>query len=98
MPNIELLNIDCMLYMKGLPDKSFDLAIVDPPYGIDIEQRVFKDGKKWDSHTPDKSFFEELLRVSKNQIIWGGNLNLLIGFLCGLAIGMAISTFKTKAQ
>jgi len=47
--------------------------IDDPPYGINIEQRVFKDLKKWDSAIPDKKYFDELFRISKNHIIWGGN-------------------------
>ena len=70
---ITITNEDNMELMARYPDKYFDLAIVDPPYGIDIEQRVFKDGKKWDSETPKKEYFNELFRVSKNQIIWGGN-------------------------
>jgi len=69
----EILNVDCMEYMKGLKDNAFELAIVDPPYGINIKTRVFDDGKKWDSNIPNKSYFTELKRVSKNQIIWGGN-------------------------
>ena len=75
---IELLNIDCMEYMRGLPDKAFDLAIVDPPYGIGINSsgrlgHYGGKGKKWDNETPDDLYFLELQRVSKNQIIWGGN-------------------------
>lgn len=62
-----------MQLMKRYADNHFDLAIVDPPYGIDIEQRVFKDDKKWDTEIPSKEYFTELMRVSKNQIIWGGN-------------------------
>lgn len=80
---IELHNIDCMEYMAGLPDKAFDLAIVDPPYGINYSQRITnkraKDGWKerkyfdWDKKPPTKEYFIELFRISKNQIIWGGN-------------------------
>jgi len=76
---IELLHIDCMEYMASLPDKAFDLAIVDPPYGIDrngmeMGNSVFnKDEKEWDKSVPSKQYFNELFRVSKNQIIWGGN-------------------------
>ena len=85
---IELLNIDCMEYMRGLPDKAFDLAIVDPPYGIDAANTFGGDERKsgngaanktafekkdWDLNVPDKSYFDELMRVSKNQIIWGAN-------------------------
>lgn len=75
---IDLLNIDCMDYMKTQPDNSFDLAIVDPPYGIDINKsgrlgHYGGKGKKWDLMPPDKEYFKELKRVSKNQIIWGAN-------------------------
>lgn len=85
---IELLNCDCMEYMRGLPDKAFDLAIVDPPYGIDAANTFGGDERKsgngaanktafekkdWDLNVPDKSYFDELMRVSKNQIIWGAN-------------------------
>ena len=78
---IELLNIDCMEYMKTLPDKAFDLAIVDPPYGIGDSKLTqggtwaakYKAGDAgWDV-SPKQEFFTELFRVSKNQIIWGGN-------------------------
>ena len=102
------LNIDCMEYMKTLPDKAFDLAIVDPPYGIDAAKMAMGEGAKsrrgksstsvelrkarfsqgsgklkgralnqmnldWDSAPPKQEYFDELFRVSKNQIIWGGN-------------------------
>jgi len=74
--SVELLNCDCMIYMKGLPDKAFDLAIVDPPYGIGISNNSFRGkqvDKDWDSDIPDEKYFAELKRVSKEQIIWGGN-------------------------
>jgi len=79
--SIELLNIDCMEYMATLPDKAFDLAIVDPPYGIDVtkmnmggRKTVKKDlTKSWDSGVPDDAYFLELFRISKAQVIWGGN-------------------------
>ena len=78
---IELLNIDCMEYMKTLPDKAFDLAIVDPPYGIGVNKmtlgngknRIFRGGNNWDVESPDSEYFEQLFRVSKNSIIWGAN-------------------------
>lgn len=76
MANIELFNMDCMEYMKGCEDNAFDLAIVDPPYGIGISSnpvRQLHDKKEWDSATPDKDYFDELSRISNNQIIWGGN-------------------------
>jgi site-specific DNA-methyltransferase (adenine-specific) len=67
-------NIDCLEFMATVPDKFYDLAIVDPPYGINMDkQRVFNDGKKWDDIRPSKEYFIELIRVSKNQIVWGGN-------------------------
>jgi len=76
----ELHNIDCMTYMATLPDKAFDLAIVDPPYGIDAGNMTmgsgkhdFIKGKNWDKSAPSKEYFDELIRVSHNQIIWGGN-------------------------
>jgi site-specific DNA-methyltransferase (adenine-specific) len=65
--------------MKGYPDKYFDLAVVDPPYGIDrngmnMGNSVFNtDDKKWDKSIPKKEYFNELFRISKNHIIWGGN-------------------------
>ena len=71
--------MDCMEFIKDVPDKFYDLAIVDPPYGIDrnsmnMGNSVFnQDDKKWDKETPSSEFFTELFRVSKNQIIWGGN-------------------------
>ena len=70
---IQITNEDNMALMSRYKDNYFDLAIVDPPYGIDVKTRVFDDGKKWDSETPKKEYFDELFRVSKNQIIWGGN-------------------------
>jgi len=78
-PKIELHNCDCMEYMATLPDNAFDLAIVDPPYGIDIANKlanhstVKHTAKDWDKYTPSKEYFDELFRVSKNQIVWGGN-------------------------
>jgi site-specific DNA-methyltransferase (adenine-specific) len=68
-----------MDYMKTMPDKFFDLCICDPPYGIDINKSGRLVGEKgwkykdWDKYVPDKNYFDELFRVSKNQIVWGGN-------------------------
>jgi len=81
-PKIELYNMDCMEYMKGLEDNAFDLAIVDPPYGIgeDGGKARTRGSKKtngikkgWDNTRPNINYFNELFRVSKNQIVWGGN-------------------------
>ena len=86
---ITLHNGDCMEVLKSLPDNAFDLAIVDPPYGIDfgnynrtnklsdgtrIRANKYKnENKEWDKLPPPIEYFNELQRVSKNQIIWGGN-------------------------
>ena len=71
-------NVDCMEYMRTLPDKAFDLAVVDPPYGISITdsgrlKKYNKNKERWDDKTPPKEYFQQLFRVSKNQIIWGAN-------------------------
>jgi site-specific DNA-methyltransferase (adenine-specific) len=94
MPVSEVFNMDCVEGMKQYPDKFFDLAIVDPPYGINAdgaqnkaaESRIKANGKskagrgwklyketKWDLGIPTDDYFSELFRVSKNQIVWGGN-------------------------
>jgi site-specific DNA-methyltransferase (adenine-specific) len=77
---ITITNEDNMILMARYPDNYFDLAIVDPPYGIGMDGgNVGYKGKNnltkknWDSETPKKAYFKELFRVSKNQIIWGGN-------------------------
>lgn len=75
-------NIDCMEYMRMLPDKAFDLAVVDPPYGIRINMNAGRrrnainpkrEKKNWDNAIPENEYFLQLFRVSKNQVIWGGN-------------------------
>jgi len=72
---------DNIEFMKSKPDKYYDLAIVDPEYGIGAGKMTmgtgkhkFKQGKDWDKKIPDDEYFNELFRVSKNQIIWGGQL------------------------
>ena len=91
---IEITNEDNMLLMARYPDKYFDLAVVDPPYGIGADkaqnnaamQRIKAEGKSkagrgwklyadtdWDNETPNAEYWQELFRVSKNQIVWGGN-------------------------
>lgn len=83
---VELLNIDCIEYMKTCRDKEFDLAIVDPPYGLGKRttdggskrnsQTKFMDDIRrtnWDDSVPTDEYWKELFRVSKNQIVWGGN-------------------------
>ncbi len=114
MPISEVFNMDCIIGMKTFPDKCFDLAIVDPPYGINapamqmgsnpnrsrndgygtgpaistavklkgrlnsgsgkLKNRLLNTSKiDWDNQKPTPEYFTELFRVSKNQIIWGGN-------------------------
>lgn len=80
---IELLNIDCLEYMRTCADKQFDLAVVDVPYGINASKgtwgssnkgKVTDYGKKdWDKEPPALDYFTELRRVSKNQIVFGAN-------------------------
>lgn len=101
-PLLDLRRMDCMDLMREFPDKHFDLAIVDPPYGISAPNmnmgEGFSDGKyknrlhrlnggggklkdralnrmrsDWDANPPKAEYFEELFRVSKSQVIWGGN-------------------------
>ena len=88
----EVFNTDCLEYMRTLPDKAFQLAIADPPYGIGADKPAKKPGmirqkngsylpvtlndygkKDWDAEAPRREFFDELMRVSENQIIWGAN-------------------------
>jgi site-specific DNA-methyltransferase (adenine-specific) len=84
----EVFLMDCMEGMRATPDKFYDLAVIDPPYGIGMDggksiglRKKWSASyasekhikKSWDSGRPDSSFFYELRRVSVNQIIWGGN-------------------------
>lgn len=85
----ELHNVDCMEYMATLPDNAFDLAIVDPPYGIkrlSVNEnrdenskfrrsmaRMVESAKGWNAIKPTQEYFDELFRISREQIIWGAN-------------------------
>ena len=81
----EVYNTDCLTYMKGLPDKFFELAIVDPPYGIGEDGRKnntrsklavsknYSNNIQYDNYSPPIEYFNDLIRISKNQIIWGAN-------------------------
>jgi len=87
LPFLSLFHADCMEIMKQYPDKYFDLAIVDPPYGIgasDYKRGGTQHGnskakckeygsKNWDNATPTTEYWNELKRISKNQIVWGAN-------------------------
>jgi site-specific DNA-methyltransferase (adenine-specific) len=78
---INLYNTDCMQALRDMPDNMYDLAIVDPPYGIQQAKgisygkwaRDIHTEKNWDDEIPPREYFIELIRVSKNQVIWGGN-------------------------
>jgi len=78
---ITITNEDCMNLLKRTPDNYYDLALIDPPYGIGANKMTLGNGKKkiyrglndWDKTIPNENYFSELFRVSKNQIIWGGN-------------------------
>jgi len=73
--------MDCMEALRQTPDNYYDLSLCDPPYGLNMaKERPRKDGRfahnkprTWDEKIPDQSYFDELFRISKNQIIWGGN-------------------------
>lgn len=81
---IDLKNMDCLEAMKQMDDNQFDLAIVDPPYGIGedggtngtrgkLAKSKIYISKGWDKESPSVEYFNELIRVSKNQIVWGAN-------------------------
>ena len=78
---ISFYNGDCMDLLKQTPDKYYDLALVDPPYGIGANKMTLGNGKKkiyrgqadWDNTIPSEEYWEQLFRVSKNQVVWGGN-------------------------
>jgi len=75
-PRIGFINCDCMDVLRGLPDDAYELAIVDPPYGIGISSNPIRQQyakKEWDFKAPEYEYFEALKRCSENQIIWGGN-------------------------
>jgi site-specific DNA-methyltransferase (adenine-specific) len=103
---ITITNEDNMILMARYPDNYFDLAIVDPPYGIGDKFKGGKSGKMqfnevvdkgWDC-VPTKEYFEELFRVSKNQIIWGGNYFNLPPTRCFLVWDKCISDDFTLAM
>ena len=86
--NIYLYNCDCMEFMRDIPDKYYELCICDPPYGIGADKKnsdknkkcsnsatesKFYGNQKWDDNVPTEKYFSELIRVSKQQIIWGVN-------------------------
>lgn len=71
-----IINADCLEYMKTIPDKSFDLVLTDPPYGIGIANNPFRqkfEKENWDDSVPSTEYFEQIFRVSREQVVWGGN-------------------------
>jgi site-specific DNA-methyltransferase (adenine-specific) len=117
----EVYNMDCMEGMAKYPDKYFDLAIVDPPYGIDWMNQIKNTNikknwkkyeiKNWDNKIPNENYFNELFRISNNQIIWGGNYmtNFLYPSSCwliwdkmqefdGAVFEMAWTSFKKPSK
>jgi site-specific DNA-methyltransferase (adenine-specific) len=80
-PESIVYNADCMDIMKQYPDKYFSLSVVDPPYGLGESvvnsggrfKRYHNKNGNWDMELPTDEYFTELFRISKNQIIWGGN-------------------------
>lgn len=83
---IKLYNQDCLEAMKQMPDKAFDLAIVDPPYGDSVVSGGYMNNAAtgvakvkqynkavWKQQAPTQEYFKEINRVSKNQVIWGAN-------------------------
>ena len=108
--NIKLYNADCMEVMKTFKDKQFDLAIVDPPYGIGADKKNSKrelkskksaaissdfGGQIWDSTIPTEEYFAELKRVSKKQIIWGANYFGLVGGMLYWHKNVTMPTYST---
>jgi site-specific DNA-methyltransferase (adenine-specific) len=121
MSEINFYNKDNIEFMKTKPDNYYDLAIVDPPYGIDWMAQIQNpntkanwkkyENKEWDKETPSPEYFKELFRVSKNQIIWGGNYMIenLYSSPCwiiwdkmqeftGAVFEMAWTSFKSPAK
>ena len=108
--NINFYNGDNMEFMKGVPDKFYDLAIIDPPYGINADVKNNTDKKQskksaskskkygdqsWDSCIPTEEYFAELKRVSKKQIIWGANFFNLQGGMLYWHKNVTMPTYST---
>jgi site-specific DNA-methyltransferase (adenine-specific) len=83
MSEQKIIQGDCLEVMRGFREKQFDLVLTDPPYGIGEDGGRFRDRKggghrvlpkgNWDNARPSKEYFDEMMRVSKNQVIFGGN-------------------------
>jgi len=110
MPESTVLNIDCLEFMRTCKDKQFSLAVCDPPYGIgaDIKnsKREFKSkksatisndfgGQIWDNNIPNDEYFNELVRISEKQIIWGANYFGLTGGMLYWHKNVTMPTYST---
>jgi site-specific DNA-methyltransferase (adenine-specific) len=108
--NIRLFQMDNMEFMKQIPDNYYELAIVDPPYGIDADVKNSTNNKQtrksatnskkygsqlWDSEIPSDEYFDELNRISKRQIIWGANYFGLIGGMIYWHKNVTMPTYST---
>ena len=108
--NLKIINADCMDIMKDYEDNHFDLAIVDPPYGIGADVKNNTDKKqskksaskskkygdqRWDSCIPTEEYFAELKRISKKQIIWGANFFNLQGGMLYWHKNVTMPTYST---
>jgi site-specific DNA-methyltransferase (adenine-specific) len=107
---LNLHHIDCMDFMRDIPDNYYELAIVDPPYGIDADVKNNTDKKQtkksaskskkygsqlWDSDIPTDEYFDELKRVSKKQIIWGANYFGFVGGMIYWHKNVTMPTYST---
>lgn len=100
----EIICGDCLPIMRTFKDKQFDLVLCDPPYGIGASSKKFingtsktkkdyyEDGEGWDTAIPSKEYFDEIFRISKNQVIWGGNyfIEYLYNTRCFLVLDKTI--------
>ena len=93
MPSLNsIINGDCLKVMRGMPDKCIDLVLTDPPYGLNDKMKggtwgtnsIYKEMLVWDN-VISQEYFDEMYRVSKNQIIWGGNYYTMPPSRCWLA-------------
>ncbi len=76
LPVNQIIQGDCLEVLKTFPDKSVDLVLTDPPYGIGISRNPFRqkyEKSDWDATVPTREVFDENFRVSTEQVIWGGN-------------------------
>ena len=102
-------NADCMEHLKDFPDKFFDLAIVDPPYGINVfrtanetrsaraKSKAYKKYAGGDMNAPDPEYFRQLQRISRNQIIFGAN-HIIDNIAAGYSGGGGVPVLDRMGQ